>query len=70
MQAKALLEFPVKLFLLQRDDTRGLAAFLGPTSDDRFPVSGRIANGPAGRNMFFGAAAMIALMPTVTTMPD
>ena len=32
------------------------------TSDERFPVSGRIANGPAGRKCSFGAAAMVALM--------
>ena len=32
------------------------------TSDERFPVSGRIANGSSRKEMFLGAAVMIALV--------
>ena len=32
------------------------------TSDERLPVNGRIANGPAGRKVLLGASAVVALM--------
>ena len=49
MQAEALLELAVKFLFAQRHDARGFGGVSVHTSDERLPVSGRIANGPAGR---------------------
>ena len=50
MQAEALLQLGVKFVVRQRDDALGLARLLPSTRcDERWPFSGRIANGPAGR---------------------
>jgi len=49
MQAKALFQFAVKFIRAKRDDACRLGALLGPYQRRALPVSGRMANGPAGR---------------------
>ena len=62
MQAEALFQLGVKLLVRQRDDARGLAAFLRP--DDGRAIAGERQNGerPGRQKMLLGAAAMRALM--------
>ena len=49
MQPEPLLELAMKFVFAQGNDARGLGPFLVDTSEERFPVKGRTAKGPAGR---------------------
>ena len=62
VQAKALLEFSVKLVFAECRDTRGLGAVLGPHQRRAFPCQRQDRERSRGQKMFFGAAVMIALM--------
>ena len=62
MQAKPLLELAVEFVFAQSRDTRGLGALFGPYQRRAFSGQRQDRERAGGQKMFFGAAAMIALM--------
>src|SRR6201995_887834 len=62
MQAKALFEFAVEFILAKRDDARRLGALLGPYQRRALSGQRQDRERPGGKEMFFGAAVMVALM--------
>src|SRR5471032_555551 len=62
VQAEALLELAMEFIVAQSDDTRGLGPLLGPYQRRAFSRQRQDRERACGQKMFFGAAAMIALM--------
>jgi hypothetical protein len=63
MQPEALLKFGVKFVLAQCDDAHGLGAIFSPHQRRARAFQGQDRERTRGQKMFFGAAAMIALVP-------